>query len=202
MEEHRASIQTYKKVHKETVKSELRMEIVQQSMEMDMWEIKDKLAERRELMKVTSRDFRNKNNSMAEIQFVEDSTKPLTTEKSSEDGDNLEELMLIDDLDKPLMVLESDGMINKNEFVPAIILKLGCEICLGHLLTNVRLKQNQNLLKEEHGIPEFLNMTASLTFQGSNTQSGGLWSGGLDPEKKGANCDQHSHDQRARSGGL
>ncbi|GKB30359.1 DNA/RNA-binding protein Alba-like protein [Tanacetum coccineum] len=95
---------------------------------------------------------------------------------------------LIDDLDEPLMVLESDGMTNKNEFavvVPVvaiapivvapivvapvapvvvtpvepsfiplgnqaehhkmfiwyIILKLGYEICLGHLLTNVRLKQ-------------------------------------------------------------
>ncbi|GKA87793.1 hypothetical protein Tco_0809557 [Tanacetum coccineum] len=32
-------------------------------------------------------------------------------------------------------------------------------------------------------------------------QSGGLWSGGLDP-KRGANRDQHSRDQRARSGGL
>ncbi|GKA80512.1 hypothetical protein Tco_0787204, partial [Tanacetum coccineum] len=32
--------------------------------------------------------------------------------------------------------------------------------------------------------------------------AGGLWSSGLDPKKKGANCDQHSCDQRARSGGL
>nr|GEZ75998.1 hypothetical protein [Tanacetum cinerariifolium] len=39
------------------------------------------------------------------------------------------------------------------------------------------------------------------TFRGSNTRSGGLWSGGLD-SKRGANCDQHSRDQRARSGGL
>ncbi|GJW98749.1 hypothetical protein Tco_0180557 [Tanacetum coccineum] len=96
------------------------------------------------------------------------------------------EQKLIDDLDEPLIVLESYGMINKNEFadgdvapvavvapiaaiapvvapleqsfVPLerikqnqaehhkmfiwyIILKLGYEICLGHLLTNVRLKQ-------------------------------------------------------------
>nr|GEY44702.1 ubiquitin-60S ribosomal protein L40 [Tanacetum cinerariifolium] len=38
-------------------------------------------------------------------------------------------------------------------------------------------------------------------FRGSNTRSGGIWSGGLD-SKKGANCDQHSRDQRARSDGL
>ncbi|GJX49283.1 probable UDP-N-acetylglucosamine--peptide N-acetylglucosaminyltransferase SEC [Tanacetum coccineum] len=42
--------EAYKKVHKEMVRSELRMAIVQQSMEMDMWEIKQKLAERREQM--------------------------------------------------------------------------------------------------------------------------------------------------------
>ncbi|GKC55016.1 hypothetical protein Tco_1077761 [Tanacetum coccineum] len=36
----------------------------------------------------------------------------------------------------------------------------------------------------------------------SNTQSGGLWSGGLDLKKKGANRDQQSRDQRARSGDL
>nr|GEV31371.1 hypothetical protein [Tanacetum cinerariifolium] len=35
------------------------------------------------------------------------------------------------------------------------------------------------------------------TFRGSNTRSGGLWSGGLDP-KRGANRDQHSRDQRGR----
>nr|GEV45154.1 retrotransposon Gag domain, retroviral aspartyl protease [Tanacetum cinerariifolium] len=39
------------------------------------------------------------------------------------------------------------------------------------------------------------------TFRGSNTQSGSLWSGGLDL-KRGVNRDQHSCDQRARSGGL
>ncbi|GJY17570.1 hypothetical protein Tco_0389061 [Tanacetum coccineum] len=52
IEEHRACMETYKKVHKETVRSELRMAIVQQSMEMDMWEIKEKLAERREQMAI------------------------------------------------------------------------------------------------------------------------------------------------------
>ncbi|GJU05902.1 hypothetical protein Tco_1122332 [Tanacetum coccineum] len=52
MEEHRASMKAYKKVHNETVRSELRMTIVQQSMEMDMWEIKEKLAERREQMAI------------------------------------------------------------------------------------------------------------------------------------------------------
>ncbi|GKB96426.1 hypothetical protein Tco_0982563, partial [Tanacetum coccineum] len=36
----------------ETVRSELRMAVVQQSMEMDMWEIKEKLAERREQMAI------------------------------------------------------------------------------------------------------------------------------------------------------
>ncbi|GJU43469.1 hypothetical protein Tco_1200735 [Tanacetum coccineum] len=45
-------MQTYHKVHKETMRSELRMAIVQQSMEMDTWEIKEKLAERREQMRI------------------------------------------------------------------------------------------------------------------------------------------------------
>ncbi|GJW23713.1 hypothetical protein Tco_0034335 [Tanacetum coccineum] len=52
MKEHRASMEAYKKVHNETVRSGLRMAIVQQSMEMDMWEIKEKLAERREQMAI------------------------------------------------------------------------------------------------------------------------------------------------------
>ncbi|GJV06801.1 hypothetical protein Tco_1344457 [Tanacetum coccineum] len=52
MEEHRASMEAYKKVHEETVRSRLRMAIVQQSIEMDMWEIKEKLAERREQMAI------------------------------------------------------------------------------------------------------------------------------------------------------
>nr|GEV67774.1 hypothetical protein [Tanacetum cinerariifolium] len=109
-------------------------------------------------------------------------TIPRFEEKMKEDL----EQKLIDDLDEPLIVLESYEMINKNEFAdgdvapvavvapiaaiaPAvaaleqsfvplerikqnqaehhkmfiwyIILKLGYEICLGHLLTNVRLKQ-------------------------------------------------------------
>ncbi|GJS88234.1 hypothetical protein Tco_0770870 [Tanacetum coccineum] len=54
------------------------------------------------------------------------------------------EQKLIDDLDEPLIVLESYGMINKNEFADgdvAPVAVLGYEICLGHLLTNVRLKQ-------------------------------------------------------------
>nr|GEW25210.1 zinc finger, CCHC-type [Tanacetum cinerariifolium] len=42
----------HKKVHNETVRSQLRMAIVQPSMEMDMWEIKEKLAERREQMAI------------------------------------------------------------------------------------------------------------------------------------------------------
>ncbi|GJU27486.1 hypothetical protein Tco_1166107 [Tanacetum coccineum] len=50
MEEHRAGMEAYKKVHNEMVRFGLRMAIVQQSMEMDMWEIKEKLAERREQM--------------------------------------------------------------------------------------------------------------------------------------------------------
>ncbi|GKF68424.1 hypothetical protein Tco_0198103, partial [Tanacetum coccineum] len=52
MEEHRASMKAYKEVHNETVRSELRMAIVQQSIERDMWEIKEKLAERREQMAI------------------------------------------------------------------------------------------------------------------------------------------------------
>ncbi|GJR09857.1 hypothetical protein Tco_0792509 [Tanacetum coccineum] len=42
-----------------------------------------------------------------------------------------------------------------------------------------------------------IGIKASSTFRGSNTRSGGLWSGGLDLKKKGAN-----RDQRARSGDL
>ncbi|GJT23389.1 hypothetical protein Tco_0893326 [Tanacetum coccineum] len=42
----------YKKVYNKTVRSQLRMAIVQQSMEMDMWEIKEKLTERREQMAI------------------------------------------------------------------------------------------------------------------------------------------------------
>ncbi|GJY06129.1 hypothetical protein Tco_0373183 [Tanacetum coccineum] len=47
-----------------------------------------------------------------------------------------------------------------------------------------------------------IGIKASSTFRGSNTRNGGLWSGGLDPKKKGANRDQHSRDQRAQSGDL
>nr|GEV86511.1 hypothetical protein [Tanacetum cinerariifolium] len=45
-------MKAYKKVHNETVRSRLSMEVVQQSMEIDMWEIIEKLAERREQMAV------------------------------------------------------------------------------------------------------------------------------------------------------
>ncbi|GJT26680.1 hypothetical protein Tco_0906955 [Tanacetum coccineum] len=38
-------MEAYKKVHRETMRSERRMEIMQQSMEMDIWEIKEKLIE-------------------------------------------------------------------------------------------------------------------------------------------------------------
>ncbi|GJR27323.1 hypothetical protein Tco_1103555 [Tanacetum coccineum] len=54
MEEHRASMQTYNKVHKETVRSGLRMTIVQQSMEMDIYDIKQVLAHRWEQMGIRS----------------------------------------------------------------------------------------------------------------------------------------------------
>ncbi|GJT21728.1 hypothetical protein Tco_0891665 [Tanacetum coccineum] len=50
MEEHRASMRAYKKVHNETVISELRMTIVQQSMKMDIYDIKQVLAQTREQM--------------------------------------------------------------------------------------------------------------------------------------------------------
>nr|GEZ61751.1 hypothetical protein [Tanacetum cinerariifolium] len=50
--ENRESMEAYKKVHNETVRSELRIGIVQQSMKIDMWEIKEKLAERREQMAI------------------------------------------------------------------------------------------------------------------------------------------------------
>ncbi|GKD42631.1 hypothetical protein Tco_1267276 [Tanacetum coccineum] len=52
MEEHRVSMEAYRKVHNETVRSRLRMAIVQQSMEMDMWEIKEKLVERQEQLAI------------------------------------------------------------------------------------------------------------------------------------------------------
>ncbi|GJY84937.1 hypothetical protein Tco_0498963 [Tanacetum coccineum] len=50
MEEYRARMKAHEKVHKETWRSELRMAIMLQSMDMDMWEIKEKLVERREQM--------------------------------------------------------------------------------------------------------------------------------------------------------
>nr|GEW19928.1 hypothetical protein [Tanacetum cinerariifolium] len=43
-------MQTHYKFYKETVRSELRMAIVQQSIEMAMWVIKEQLAKRRDLM--------------------------------------------------------------------------------------------------------------------------------------------------------
>ncbi|GJZ04557.1 hypothetical protein Tco_0537832 [Tanacetum coccineum] len=46
-----------------------------------------------------------------------------------------------------------------------------------------------------------IGIRANPTFRGSNTRSGGLWSGGLD-SKRGVNRDQHSRDQRAWSDGL
>nr|GEZ30755.1 hypothetical protein [Tanacetum cinerariifolium] len=52
MEEHRVSMEAYNKVYNGKVRSELRMAIVQQSMKIDMWEIKEKLAERREQMAI------------------------------------------------------------------------------------------------------------------------------------------------------
>nr|GEZ98951.1 hypothetical protein [Tanacetum cinerariifolium] len=45
IDEHRPSMEAYKKVHKETGRFELRMVIVKQSMNMYIWEIKEKLDE-------------------------------------------------------------------------------------------------------------------------------------------------------------
>ncbi|GJY81148.1 hypothetical protein Tco_0493899 [Tanacetum coccineum] len=59
MEEHRVSMEAYKKVYQETVRFEQMMEIVQQSMEMDIWEINEKLAERREQMGIRAYDEDN-----------------------------------------------------------------------------------------------------------------------------------------------
>ena len=117
---------------------------------------------------------------------VKHPTQAATIKIRSEDGSNLEEfldvltveeahitrpIMAVED--EPLMVLESDGMINKKEFADTpvtvtpveqssfplkrkikqnqaehrrmftwqIILKLECEICLGHLWNNLWLKQ-------------------------------------------------------------
>ncbi|GJZ65654.1 hypothetical protein Tco_0622350 [Tanacetum coccineum] len=110
-------------------------------------------------------------------EIVKFPTQPATTEKSSEDGGNLEELILTSAMDKgdftgPILAVKEDfgqnlltvvapvaavahveqsflplGRIKQNQaehhklFIWQIILKLGYEICLGHLLTNVRLKQ-------------------------------------------------------------
>ncbi|GJW41146.1 hypothetical protein Tco_0066991 [Tanacetum coccineum] len=51
-------MEAYKKVHNETVRSRLRMEIVQQSMEMDMWEIREKLAKRQMAIRAYKKDKR------------------------------------------------------------------------------------------------------------------------------------------------
>ncbi|GJY81147.1 hypothetical protein Tco_0493898 [Tanacetum coccineum] len=59
MEEHRVSMEAYKKVYQETVRFEQMIKIVQQSMEMDMWEINEKLAERREQMDIRAYDVDN-----------------------------------------------------------------------------------------------------------------------------------------------
>ncbi|GKA59775.1 ty3-gypsy retrotransposon protein [Tanacetum coccineum] len=98
-------------------------------------------------MKVRSGDYLNQNNSIAKIQFVEDSTKLLTARKSSEDGGNLEELMaLIDDLDEPLIVLESDEMINKNEFSVAHV-----DVAPRHMQFKLKVLPEQ--LSEEQASP-------------------------------------------------
>nr|GFA10337.1 hypothetical protein [Tanacetum cinerariifolium] len=90
-------------------------------MGIDIWEIIEKLAERLKLIKVRSWDYSTQNNSMAEAQFVKDSTKPMTAIKSSKDGESKDDLVLklIDDLDEALIVIESDGMVKKNEIYVA-----------------------------------------------------------------------------------
>ncbi|GJW23290.1 hypothetical protein Tco_0033912 [Tanacetum coccineum] len=57
MEEHQASIEAYRKVHNETMRSGLRIVILQQSMEMDMWEFKENLLRDRNkwLLELTKR---------------------------------------------------------------------------------------------------------------------------------------------------
>lgn len=117
MEEHRASMQTYKKVHTETVRSELRMSIVQQSMEMDIWEIKQLLAERAD----KKSDYQNNmidipltKDPIADIMFIEDTTKFMAADKSGEDGSNLEEFRVASGVEEealitPIMVVEDLG---------------------------------------------------------------------------------------------
>ncbi|PWA75135.1 hypothetical protein CTI12_AA222990 [Artemisia annua] len=123
---------------------------------------------------------------LADITFMEDTTKFMPAEKSVEDGSNLDDFRvasgmeeatlttpsmvvveelgqkLINDLHEPLMVLESDGKINKNKFSIALVEQSSAGknfagkknqaehhklliwqilTCLGHLWTNVRLKQ-------------------------------------------------------------
>ncbi|GJX73419.1 hypothetical protein Tco_0312014 [Tanacetum coccineum] len=108
------------------------------------------------------------------------------------------EQKIIDDLDEPLIELESYGMKNKNEFADGdvapvavvapiaaiapvvapleatIILKLGYEICLGHLLTNVRLKQEPVPDSRRYmGILDLLTGTSKATPEGQGVFGAG-----------------------------
>ncbi|GJU21847.1 reverse transcriptase domain-containing protein [Tanacetum coccineum] len=97
MKEHRASMQTYNKVHKETVRSGLRMTIVQQSIEMDIYDIKQVLAQRREQMGIRSyrveEDQRREemNQKIKELKnliqcFIQNPISPTVTTKESRLG--------------------------------------------------------------------------------------------------------------------
>nr|GEY79021.1 reverse transcriptase domain-containing protein [Tanacetum cinerariifolium] len=69
---HRASVEAYKKVHNETVRSERRMEIMEQSMERDMWEIKEKLAERREQLAIRAYEEDKRHEECDEVKELKD----------------------------------------------------------------------------------------------------------------------------------
>nr|GEY42647.1 hypothetical protein [Tanacetum cinerariifolium] len=84
-------------------------------MEMDMWEIKEKLAERREKMVVKSYEEDKSSNGVEKEELI-----LVSMDKGDVMGPILAveedlEHKLIDDLNEPLIVLESYGMINKNE---------------------------------------------------------------------------------------
>nr|GEW43360.1 hypothetical protein [Tanacetum cinerariifolium]GEX65715.1 hypothetical protein [Tanacetum cinerariifolium] len=91
MEEHREGMKAYKKVQKETVRSELMMEIMHQSMEMDMWEIKGKLAERRDQIGIRAyeKDKRHEelNQKTGEVKnIIQIETKRLQKKESLKKG--------------------------------------------------------------------------------------------------------------------
>ncbi|GKA49308.1 putative serine/threonine/dual specificity protein kinase, catalytic domain-containing protein [Tanacetum coccineum] len=136
MEEHRASMEAYKKVHNETVISELRMIIVQQSMEMDMWEIKEKLAERREQMAI--RAYEKDKRREEWIQQIEED-KRLTTKvpavTATVPAKPIQNSPRFDDLSNPNKKTTKKG-VGKEWFGCALNKSKGSHLGLRHCAAN------------------------------------------------------------------